>query len=60
MQNMEILCPFFFLTTPSVSLAVMYNFIFVIGRSCFWEMANLMPAGWLGKDNEKTSLSVRE
>ena len=32
-----------------VSLAVMYNFIFVIGRSCFWEMANLMPIGWLGE-----------
>ena len=32
-----------------VSLAVVYNFIFVIGRSCFWEMANLMPTGWLGK-----------
>ena len=33
-----------------VSLAVMYNFIFVIGRTCFWEMANLMPIGWLGED----------
>ena len=33
-----------------VSLAVMYNFIFVIGRACFWEMANLMPVGWLGGD----------
>ena len=32
-----------------VSVAVMYNFIFVIGRTCFWEMANLMPIGWLGK-----------
>ena len=32
-----------------VSVAVVYNFIFVIGRSCFWEMANPMPAGWLGK-----------
>ena len=32
-----------------VSLAVMYNFIFVIGRTCFWEMANLMPIGWLGE-----------
>ena len=36
-----------------VSLAVIYNFIFVIGRGCFWEMANLMPIGWLGR---KTSL----
>ena len=33
-----------------VSVAVIYNFIFVIGRSCFWEMANLMPIGWLGKE----------
>lgn len=32
-----------------VNFAVLYNLIFVIGRSCFWNMENLMPVGWLGK-----------
>ena len=31
-----------------VNFAVLYNLIFVIGRSCFWQMENLMPIGWLG------------
>ncbi len=31
-----------------VNFAVLYNLIFVIGRSCFWNMENLMPVGWLG------------
>lgn len=33
-----------------VNFAVLYNLIFVIGRSCFWEMENLMPTGWLVLD----------
>ena len=33
-----------------VNFAVLYNLIFVIGRSCFWEMENLMPIGWIVLD----------
>ena len=36
-----------------VNFAVLYNLIFVIGRSCFWNMENLMPMGWLGIHNNK-------
>lgn len=35
-----------------VNFAVLYNLIFVIGRSCFWEMENIMPVGWLGMGHE--------
>ena len=31
-----------------VNFVVLYNLIFVIARSCFWEMENIMPVGWLG------------
>ena len=33
-----------------INLAVMYNLVFVIGRSVFWEMDNLFPRGWLVLD----------
>ena len=36
-----------------VNFAVLYNLIFVIARSCFWEMENIMPVGWLGMDDNK-------
>jgi len=29
-----------------VSVAVLYNFVFVIGRSVFWELNNAVPALW--------------
>lgn len=29
-----------------VSLAVLYNLVFVIGRSVFWELNNAVPALW--------------
>ena len=41
---------FFYKWLMIINFAVLYNVIFVIGRSCFWEMENLMPIGWLGKD----------
>ncbi len=28
----------------------MYNLIFVIGRSVFWELDNLFPVGWIFLD----------
>jgi cyclic nucleotide gated channel len=29
-----------------VSVAVLYNFVFVIGRAVFWELNNAVPALW--------------
>jgi cyclic nucleotide gated channel len=29
-----------------VSVAVLYNFLFVIGRAVFWELNNVAPALW--------------
>ncbi len=29
-----------------INCAVLYNLIFVIGRSVFWELENLFPIGW--------------
>lgn len=29
-----------------VSLAVLYNVIFVIGRAVFWELNNTLPGMW--------------
>jgi hypothetical protein len=29
-----------------VSVAVLYNFVFVIGRAVFWELNNAAPALW--------------
>ena len=29
-----------------INCAVIYNLIFVIGRSVFWELENLFPVGW--------------
>ena len=29
-----------------VSVAVLYNFVFVIGRAVFWELNNALPALW--------------
>lgn len=33
-----------------VSLAVMYNYIFIVGRAVFWDMQNLCPIVWLVLD----------
>ena len=33
-----------------INFAVMYNLVFIIGRSVFWEMDNLFPRGWLVLD----------
>ena len=30
-----------------INIAVMYNLIFIIGRSCFWELQNSFPLGWI-------------
>ena len=30
-----------------INIAVMYNLIFIIGRSCFWELQNSFPHGWI-------------
>ena len=29
-----------------INCAVLYNLIFVVGRSVFWELENLFPVGW--------------
>ena len=29
-----------------INCAVLYNLIFVIGRSVFWQLQNLLPIGW--------------
>ena len=33
-----------------VSAAVIYNYIFIIGRAVFWDMQNLTPITWLVLD----------
>lgn len=33
-----------------VSLAVLYNVLFVVGRAIFWEMNHVTPAFWLTMD----------
>lgn len=33
-----------------VSLAILYNVVFVIGRAVFWELDNLTPAVWFALD----------
>lgn len=33
-----------------VSLAVLYNIIFVLGRAVFWELNNAVPALWWALD----------
>ncbi|KAJ9582395.1 hypothetical protein L9F63_003248, partial [Diploptera punctata] len=38
--------PFHYRWLVVVSLAVLYNFVFVIGRSVFWELNNAAPALW--------------
>ncbi|CAB4067191.1 CNGA3 [Lepeophtheirus salmonis] len=38
--------PYFYKWLSIVNLVVLYNIIFVIGRSVFWELENLIPIGW--------------
>ena len=33
-----------------INCAVLYNLIFVIGRSVFWQLQNLLPIGWFVLD----------
>lgn len=33
-----------------ISCAVLYNLIFVIGRTVFWELENMFPIGWYVMD----------
>ncbi|KAK4022302.1 hypothetical protein OUZ56_007775 [Daphnia magna] len=33
-----------------VSIAIMYNYIFIVGRTVFWDMQNLCPIVWLVLD----------
>lgn len=33
-----------------MSIAVLYNLIFIIGRSTFWELQNSIPYTWFGLD----------
>ena len=33
-----------------INSAVLYNLIFVIGRSVFWQLQNLLPIGWFVLD----------
>ncbi|XP_063239670.1 cyclic nucleotide-gated cation channel subunit A isoform X2 [Bacillus rossius redtenbacheri] len=42
--------PFHYRWLLLVTLAVLYNLVFVIGRSVFWELNNATPGLWLGLD----------
>lgn len=33
-----------------MSMAIMYNYIFIIGRTVFWDMQNLCPLVWIVMD----------
>jgi hypothetical protein len=33
-----------------VSIAIMYNYIFIVGRAVFWDMQNMCPIVWLVLD----------
>ncbi len=33
-----------------MSITIMYNYIFIVGRAVFWDMQNLCPAVWLFLD----------
>ncbi|XP_057368745.1 cyclic nucleotide-gated cation channel subunit A-like [Daphnia carinata] len=33
-----------------VSMAIMYNYIFIVGRTVFWDMQNMCPIAWLVLD----------
>lgn len=33
-----------------MSIAIMYNYIFIVGRSVFWDLQNLCPTVWMTLD----------
>lgn len=33
-----------------MSVAIMYNYIFIVGRTVFWDMQNVCPIVWLAFD----------
>lgn len=33
-----------------ISLAIMYNYVFIVGRAVFWDMQNLFPVVWMVLD----------
>ena len=47
---MVISCHYLFQWLSIITCAVLYNVVFVIGRAVFWEMENLLPAGWFVLD----------
>ena len=47
---MLISCQYLFQWLSIITCAVLYNVVFVIGRAVFWEMENLLPAGWFVLD----------
>ena len=47
---MLISCQYSFQWLSIITCAVLYNVVFVIGRAVFWEMENLLPAGWFVLD----------
>ena len=48
--EMLISCQYLFQWLSIITCAVLYNVVFVIGRAVFWEMENLLPAGWFVLD----------
>ena len=48
--EMVISCHYLFQWLSIITCAVLYNVVFVIGRAVFWEMENLLPAGWFVLD----------
>jgi cyclic nucleotide gated channel alpha 3 len=41
---------FFFQWLMVVTLAVLYNMVFVVGRAVFWELDNATPYMWFALD----------